>query len=127
VTAFLSTEDIFEIHRRVIEITGGAAGIRDVGLLDSAVHRPQATFGGVSLYPTLAKKAGALFHSLAKNHAFVDGNKRVAFEALDVFVRLNGGRLEGTEDEKYDFVMGVASGELEFDAIVEWIEEHMHI
>ncbi|HEV3006858.1 MAG TPA: type II toxin-antitoxin system death-on-curing family toxin, partial [Pirellulales bacterium] len=81
--------------------------------------------GGVFLYPTLAKQGAALLHSLAKNHAFVDGNKRVAFEALDVFVRLNDGRLEATDDEKYDFVIGVASGKLVFDAIVEWIGEHL--
>ncbi|HEV3023657.1 MAG TPA: Fic family protein [Pirellulales bacterium] len=71
-TTFLSTDDVLEIHRRVIEVTGGAAGLRDVGLLDSAVHRPRATFGGVFLYPTLAKQGAALLHSLAKSHAFVD-------------------------------------------------------
>ncbi len=91
-TVFLRLEDVLEIHRQVIEATGGSAGVRDVGMLDSAVHRPQASFGGAPLYTELPDQAAALFHSIAMNHPFADGNKRSAFTALDVFLRLNGVR-----------------------------------
>jgi len=74
-TVLLSLEDALEIHRQVIAETGGSPGIRDVRLLDSAMHRPQASFAGLDLYPGLAEKAAALLHSLVMNHPFVDGNK----------------------------------------------------
>jgi death-on-curing protein len=120
-TVFLRLEDVLEIHRQIIETTGGSAGVRDVGILDSAIHRPRASFGGVLLYADLPNQAAALLHSIAMNHPFVDGNKRTAFTAMDVFLRLNGMRLNASEDEKYIFVMAVASGQLAFPAIVQWI------
>ena len=83
---YLTLEDLLEIHRRVIESTGGSDGIRSIPLLDSAVARPQATFGGIDLYPALPEKAAALLHSIISNHPFVDGNKRTGFTAMDVFL-----------------------------------------
>jgi death-on-curing protein len=120
-TVFLRVEDVLEIHRHIIQATGGSAGLRDVGILDLAIHRPQASFAGAPLYADLSHQAAALLHSIAMNHPFVDGNKRTAFTAMDVFLRLNGMRLDACEDEKYDFVMAVASGQLAFPAIVQWV------
>jgi len=125
-TVFLRLEDVLEIHRQVIQATGGSAGLRDVGLLDSAIHRPQASFGGVAFYADLPEQAAALLHSLAMNHPFVDGNKRTAFGAMDVFLRLNGMQLDASEDEKYNFVMDVACGRLAFPAIVQWLSARVH-
>jgi death-on-curing protein len=124
-TVFLTIEDVLEIHRQVIESTGGSPGVRDIGLLDSAIHRPQATFGGVLLYPDLAHQAAALLESLGRNHPFVDGNKRAAFTAMDAFLRHNGKRLTATEDEKYEFVINVVTGQLRIEEIVAWIAPHM--
>ena len=124
-TVFLTLEAVLEIHRQVIEATGGSPGVRDVGLLDSAVHRPQASFGGVLLYPDLAHQAAALLESLGRNHQFVDGNKRAAFTAMDAFLRHNNKRLTATEDEKYEFVINVVTGQMRLDGIVAWIASHM--
>ncbi len=123
-TVFLAVEDVLEIYRAVLNATGGTAGIRDLGLLDSAVHRPQATFGGVQLYPDLNHQAAALIESLGRNHPFVDGNKRAAFTAMDVFLRANGLRLVATEDERYDFVIRVLTGQSTVEATAAWIASH---
>ena len=120
-TVFLGLPDVLEIHRKVIEATGGSEGLCDAELVDSAVHRPQATFAGQPLYSSLPEQAAALFHSLVLNHPFLDGNKRTAFTALDVFLRLNGACLDAPENDKYDFVMQVASGQMSFAMIVSWI------
>ncbi|MGH3397834.1 MAG: type II toxin-antitoxin system death-on-curing family toxin [Streptosporangiaceae bacterium] len=87
--------------------------MRDLGLLDSACHRPQAGLFGQEAYATLGAKAGALMHSLASNHALVDGNKRLALLATVVFLRINGYRLDLTDDEAFDLTMTVASGQLD--------------
>ena len=122
---YLNLDDLLEIHGRVLEATGGAEGVRDIGLLDSALARPQAAFSGLDLYPTISEKAAALLHSLIKNHPFVDANKRTAFTAMDLFLRINGFRLTGSEDEKYTFVMAVADGSLLFPNIAPWIGNHI--
>ena len=90
-----------------------AGPVRDLGLLDSACHRPQAGLLGQEAYPTLAGKAGALMHSLASNHALVDGNKRLALLATAVFVRINGYHLDLTDDEAFDLTVLVAAGQLD--------------
>lgn len=123
-TVFLTVEDVLEIHRALLEATGGTPGVRDVGLLDSAVHRPQATFGGVNLYPDVNHQAAALIESLGRNHPFVDGNKRAAFTAMDVFLRANGRRLVAKEDERYDFVIRVVTGQSDVEATAAWIASH---
>jgi death-on-curing protein len=122
---YLTLEDVLEIHRQVIAEPGGATGIRDVGLLDSAIHRPQASFAGIDLYPGLAEKAAALMHSLILNHPFLDGNKRTAFTAADVFLRLNGWKLAANEDELFKFVTAVADGQMSFEQIGPWIKTHL--
>jgi death-on-curing protein len=95
----------------------GAGPVRDLGLLDSACHRPRASLFGQEAYPTLTGKAAALMHSLAGNHALVDGNKRLALLATVVFLRINGYVLDLTDDEAFALTMSVAAGELDADGI----------
>ncbi|WP_339376812.1 type II toxin-antitoxin system death-on-curing family toxin [Nostoc sp. 106C] len=87
---FLSNFQVIKIHERQIETFGGTAGIKDEGLLDSALAQRQATFGGELLHPTIYEQAAAYLYHLAMNHAFIDGNKRTAFAVMDTFITLNG-------------------------------------
>ncbi len=121
---FLTVDEVLGIHLAMLEATGGAAGVRDLGLLDSAVARPQSGFGGELFHADRNGQAAALLHSLATNHPFVDGNKRTAFSAMDVFLRLNGACLEATEDEKYAFVIDIVTRKLNLNGIVAWLELH---
>jgi death on curing protein len=109
---YLSLEDLLDLAAAL-----GAGPVRDLGLLDSACHRPQAAFFGEEAYPTLAGKAAALMHSLACNHALVDGNKRLALLATAVFLRINGYLLDLTDDEAFDLTVSVAAGRLDADGI----------
>jgi death on curing protein len=111
-TEYVSLEDLLDLVNAL-----GAGPVRDLGLLDSACHRPQAGFFGEEAYPTLAGKAAALMHSLACNHALVDGNKRLALLAAVVFLRINGYILDLTDDDAFDLTMSVAAGQLDADAI----------
>jgi death-on-curing protein len=89
-TEYLTLNEVLVLHARLIQRTGGSRGARDVGLLESALARPRTTFEGSDLYPDLWSKAAALMHSLAQNHPFVDGNKRVALTVTGIFIELNG-------------------------------------
>lgn len=109
---YLTLEDVLGLVNAV-----GAGPVRDLGLLDSACHRPQAGFFGKEAYPTLAGKAAALMHSLACHHALVDGNKRLALLATVVFLRVNGRRLDLSDDEAFDLTLSVAAGQLDADGI----------
>jgi len=117
---FLSLEDLLEIADGVIP----GFEIRDIGLLESAFMRPQATVFGEFAYPTLSMKAGALIHSLARNHALIDGNKRIAWSAMRIFLMLNGVHLTYTVDQAEEFVLAIARGESEVADISQWIVEH---
>jgi death-on-curing protein len=105
---YLDLEDLLYVAQRTL----GEVQLRDVGLLESAVARPQATAFGKDAYPTVHTKAAALLHSVAGNHALVDGNKRLALAAVIAFYGLNGRRLTLTNDEAYDLVDAVAAGDL---------------
>jgi len=111
-TGYLSLEDLLDLVNAL-----GAGPVGDLGLLDSACHRPQASFFGREVYPTLAGKAAALMHSLAGNHALVDGNKRLALLATAVFLRIDGYVLNLTDDEAFALTMSVAAGQLDADGI----------
>lgn len=113
-TEYLSLEDLLDLMKAL-----GAGPVRDLGLLDSACHRPQAAFFGQEAYPGLAGKAAALMHSLACNYALVDGNKRLALLATVVFLRINGYILDLTDDEAFELTMSVAAGELDAHGIQE--------
>ena len=106
---YLGLDDLLHVADRIL----ARVEIRDVGLLESALARPQASVFGEDAYPTLHAKAAALLHSLATNHALVDGNKRLALAGTIAFYGVNGWRLTMTNDEAYDFVVAVASGELD--------------
>jgi death-on-curing protein len=106
---YLDLEDLLLIAGRVV---AGEVQVRDVGLLESAVHRPRTTAFGADAYPTLHEKAAALLHSVVSNHALVDGNKRLGLASVIAFLGLNGWRLTLSNDEAYDLVIAVAAGEL---------------
>lgn len=109
-TRHLTVEQTLQIARVAV---GGPIELRDIGLLDAAVHRPRASVLGQDAYPGLAEKAAALMHSLARNHALTDGNKRLAWAATRVFCRLNGRDLAFTVDEAETLVVAVAAGDLD--------------
>ena len=109
---YLSLEDLLDL---VAVLDAGP--VRDLGLLDSACHRPRSGIFGREAYPTLAGKAAALLHSLAGNHALVDGNKRLALLATVVFLRINGYRLDLADDEAFDLIISVAGGQLDVEGI----------
>ena len=104
---YLKAEQVLFIHARIIAETGGMHGVRDVGLLRSAVERPRATFGGKDLYRDLFHKAAALLESLIGNHPFLDGNKRTAISAAGLFLVLNGDALDATQRELETFALDV--------------------
>ncbi|MCB0041825.1 MAG: type II toxin-antitoxin system death-on-curing family toxin [Caldilinea sp.] len=117
---YLTTAQVLFIHARLIAETGGAPGIRDLGLLESAVARPQATFDGEDLYPDLVTKAAALMASLVGNHPFVDGNKRVGITAAAIFLQRNGQRLTATNEAVEAFTLSVAQGKKSMEEITAW-------
>jgi death-on-curing protein len=121
---FLTVNEVLLTHARLIQATGGSRGLRDLGLLESAVARPQATFDGEDLYPDLWSKAAALMQSLLLNHPFVDGNKRVALTAAGIFLDLNGYRMTATNQEAVDLVLSVIAGELDLEAIAAWVKTY---
>ena len=103
---------VLSIHARQIERFGGTPGVRDEGLLESALAQPQATFGGQFLHPTIAEQAAAYLYHIAMNHPFIDGNKRSAFAVTDTFLRLNRFYFNLTDEQVYDLVMQVAQGNM---------------
>ena len=120
---YLSPEQVLFVHSRLIDTTGGSHGILDIGLLQSAVSRPKATFEGKDLYPDVFRKAADLMESLARNHPFVDGNKRTAITSAAVFLGMNGHRLDTTQKELERFTLSVAVGRVQFDDIAAWFNE----
>ena len=118
---YLTVGEVLEIHHQQIDNYGGAHGLRDTGLLESAVFRPQ-----IGYYNTIAEEAAALMESLANNHPFLDGNKRVAFAAAHTFLLVNGYDLEAKPLAAYEFMMQyIAGGEFRFGPILEWINNHI--
>jgi len=110
VTVFLDLDDLLLVTTRAV---GGEVMVRDYGLLESAVARPKTTVAGAEAYPDIHTKAAALLHSLCRNHALVDGNKRLAWTACQVFLGLNGEWVEASEDDRFDFMIAVASGAID--------------
>ena len=95
-----------------------------MGLIESAVERPKSTFDGEDLYPDIFLKAAALMHSLLKNHAFVDGNKRTAYSSCGIFLKLNGYKLENMHKKSLEFAMNVENNSLELEKIAEWLKKN---
>ena len=122
---YLSLAEILDLHRRVIGAASGAASLRDLGALESAVAQPRTTYGGEDLYPDLAAKAAALAFSLINNHPFVDGNKRVGHAALETFLVLNGFELEASVDASERIILDVAAGHASREVLLAWIRAHL--
>lgn len=120
----LSKEQVLMLHSLLIEATGGSDGIRDEGMLESAISNPFQTFGGKELYPSIQAKAAQLCYGLIKNHPMIDGNKRIGAHAMLVFLALNGYELQYTQTELSDTILSVASGKLDATDILKWIIAH---
>jgi len=125
VTTYLSLAQVIRLHQRIISETGGSNGLRDLGLLESAVAQPQQSFGGEDLHPTLAGKAAALGFSLIKNHPFVDGNKRIGHAAMEAMLMLNGSELDAGVDEAEAEILAVAAGKRTRQQFEEWVVAHL--
>jgi len=121
---FLSLGEVLELHRRLVESSGQAPGLRDLGALESAVAQPRMTFGGRDLYPDLIAKATALGFSLIQNHPFIDGNKRVGHAALETFLMLNGVELVVSVDEAERTILEVAAGMMDRESLDTWVRTH---
>ena len=120
----ISSEKIKLLHQLMAEATGGSIGVRDEGLLDSAVEGAFATFDGVELYPSKEEKAAKLGYSLVSNHAFVDGNKRIGVYVMISFLELNGIHIESSDEDVVALGLGVADGSMSQDDVLKWIEYH---
>ena len=119
--AFLSRDEVLEIHSALLQHFSGPPGVRDLGLLESALYRPQTGY-----YADLAEMAAALFESHIMNHPFVDGNKRVAFFATDVFLRLNGDKLKVDANKAHRFLIGLLENDsCSYEHLLPWIRRHV--
>ena len=120
----LSKEQVLQLHINLIKATGGSDGIRDEGMLDSALNSPFQSFGGKELYPSIQAKAAQLCFGLVKNHAMIDGNKRLGTHVMLVFLALNGYELSYSQKELSDIILALASGEIGAKEMLQWIIEH---
>jgi len=125
VTVSLTLDEVLELHTMLIEATGGSAGVRDLGAIESAVAQPKMTFGGEDLYPSLAAKAAAMAHSLVMSHPFVDGNKRAAHASLETMLILNGFEINADVDDQESVILAVAAGEMSREDFIAWVERHV--
>ncbi|MCK4598462.1 type II toxin-antitoxin system death-on-curing family toxin [Candidatus Bipolaricaulota bacterium] len=122
---YLAINQVLLIHERILDKFGGAGGLRDWGLLDSAVNRLRATFDGKDLYPDIFTKAAALGHSLVLNHPFVDGNKRTAWETMKRFLAENDIRLKVARGEIVDLTLRIEDKSLGVEHIASWLKDHL--
>ena len=120
----ISLHEVEKIHQILISEFGGANGIRDKESLNSALSRPFQTFDGKHLYPTPLDKAASLIESILINHPFVDGNKRTGYVLMRLLLLQNNLDIAASQEEKYSFVINIASGQSKFDAIVTWLASH---
>ncbi|MGH9529250.1 MAG: type II toxin-antitoxin system death-on-curing family toxin [Terriglobales bacterium] len=120
-TEYLTVAEVYRMQHRLIELFGGIAGVRDKGAVEAAVFRPQTGY-----YNSIEEEAAALMESLGNNHGFLDGNKRIAFTAADVFLRRNGSYIKVSAEAAYEFIYGsMDRHEFRFPGIVRWIREHI--
>jgi death on curing protein len=121
----IAISEVILIQDILIEKFGGSRGIRDRGLLESALSRPFQTFDTNDLYSTATQKAAALIESIVTNHPFIDGNKRIGYVLMRLFLLENGLDLRAKQEEKYEFVIKIASGKTDFEDICNWIDKHL--
>lgn len=120
----LTTDEVIRLHEKLLSATGGSPGLRDQGLLESAVWSADAAFGNVERYPSIEEKAARLSYALISNHAFVDGNKRIGILAMLVTLDLNDVALQYSQTELIELGLAVANGQAKYDDILVWICNH---
>ena len=120
----LSKEQVLKLHASLIKATGGSDGIRDEGMLDLALNNPFQSFDGKDLYPSIQAKAARLCFGLVRNHAMLDGNKRLGAHTMLVFLALNGYELSYSQNELSDVILALASGDIGEKELLQWIFEH---
>ena len=121
---YLTLGEVLALHRRILAESGGSPGVRELGAIASAVSQPRASVGGKDAYPSLIEKAAALGYSLVRNHAFIDGNKRIAHAAMEVFLLMNGMELSASVDDQERFMLALAAGEVSREALIAWLRAH---
>lgn len=121
---FLTLDEVLSLHAEQIRLFSGSSGIRDIGLLQSAVGSVEATFGGVFLHETIFSMAATYLYGICRNHPFIDGNKRTAVGAALTFLELNGVEVDADEDAFYDLVIGVAEGRVSKASVTVFLEQH---
>ena len=119
-----SKEKVLLLHQIISEATGGSIGVRDEGLLESALESAYASFGGQDFYPTKEEKGARLGYALISNHAFVDGNKRIGVYVMLTFLEMNGIRIHCTDEELVHVGLSVADGSMGYDDLLQWVMEH---
>ncbi len=120
----LTVEEILSLHEKLIENTGGSRGIRDIGLLESAIYSTENSFDDVEQYPSIEEKASRLLFALTNNHAFVDGNKRIGIFTMLITLELNGVTLKFSQKELIELGLSVADGSWDYEQILCWIKQH---
>lgn len=119
-----TTENVLMLHQKLVEASGGSAGVRDIGLIESAIARAQAAFGGVEAHQGTAAKAAAVGCGLTQNHGFVDGNKRIGMAVMLLILRRNGVHLIYTQEELISLGLAVAQNTADLAFVQNWIEQH---
>ncbi len=119
-----SKDKVLLLHQLIAEETGGSIGVRDEGLLESALETAFSSFGGKEFYPTKEEKGARLGYSLISNHAFVDGNKRIGVYIMITFLEVNGIHMDCTNEELTEVGMKVADGSMDYEALLAWVKEH---
>jgi len=119
-----SKEKVLLLHQLMAEATGGSIGVRDEGLLDSALEGAFGGYGGKEFYPTKEEKGARLGFALISNHAFVDGNKRIGMYIMMAFLEMNGIRIECTDDELVEAGLSVADGSMKYEELLSWVRDH---
>jgi death-on-curing protein len=118
----IDVKEAEQIHSILIDRFGGTKGVRDEGLLSSALNRPFSTFDNQDLYPSIIDKAAALVESIVVNHPFVDGNKRIGYVLMRLTLLKSGYDIDANQNEKYIFILSISKGEMDFEEIKDWIE-----
>lgn len=122
-----SKEKVLLLHQLIAEATGGCVGVRDSGLLESAMESAFASFGGQEVYPSKEEKGARLGFALISNHAFIDGNKRIGMYVMLTFLEVNGIRLDCTDAEIVEAGLAVASGSMGYESLLDWVRNHRSI
>lgn len=122
---YLTLNQVLELYRQLMAQSGGAAGIRDLNALESALAQPRATYDKEDLYPTLIEKAAILCYLLVQNHPFIDGNKRIGHAAMEVFLLLNGYEIQASVDEQEDIILAIASSQMKRAVFTQWLANHV--